>query len=350
MQYIDHEIQNVQDIEVTKLNTTLSELQSNLEVLNKYKIFEDNEFNYNTSLDSLSISESNIQEIEYCPKPVDTEQLLIDNFGFSPEIAKLICKLQEGINNMPNISQKRKDELFNRTVGGFRYDEGVVGVGWKFLFGLALSDKDIIEFGILTEEELAELNYGVRLQNKFVSGTIIKLDLSKIDTIGSNEFVYFKTYCTAYGIDDENATLEQKELFITQFNEKLANAKGKNDFSHQSVTTGAQFTPQSNLVKELAGWRGDSTHSEVGASSMGEDDYKSDLDAVNISFMMETQGISFEQANQSYYQQISNKPSLRDEMFIDNNGGIDSMIKEIFDCSLKCFAPDEKEYDTNEKN
>ena len=200
---------------------------------------EDNEFNYSTSLDSLSVSESNIQEIGYCPKLVDTEQLLIDNFGFSPEIAKLICKLQEGINNMPNISQKRKDYLFNRTVGGFKYDDGVAGVVWTFLFGFPLSDKDIIEFGILTEEELAELSYEVRLQNQLANGSIIKLDINNIKVKGSIEESSFRKYCKGYGIDFENATLEQKELFITQFHEKLANAKGKNDFAHQSVTTGA---------------------------------------------------------------------------------------------------------------
>ena len=81
---------------------------------------------------------------------------------------------------------------------------------------------------------------------------------------------------------------------------------------------------------------------------MGEDDYKADLDAVNISFMMEAQGISFEQANQSYYQQISNNPSLRDEMFIKKNGGIDNIINEIYDCSSlsktvgNIFTPQEK--------
>ena len=82
---------------------------------------------------------------------------------------------------------------------------------------------------------------------------------------------------------------------------------------------------------------------------MGEDDYKADLDAVNISFMMETQGISFELANQSYYQQIANNPSLRDEMFINKNGGIDSIISDIYECSAlttktvgNIFTPQEK--------
>ena len=68
---------------------------------------------------------------------------------------------------------------------------------------------------------------------------------------------------------------------------------GHADFTHQSITMATHLNPSSfqlsdvyggiEHVKDLSGWEGDTTFNATDKKpSIGEDDYKADLDSVNL--------------------------------------------------------------------
>lgn len=71
-------------------------------------------------------------------------------------------------------------------------------------------------------------------------------------------------------------------------------------------------------VKDLAGWEGDTTYNANDEKpSIGEDDYKADLDAVNIVGRM-AQGQSYERAMSGYYSDVTKDETIREKEFLKN--------------------------------
>ena len=100
------------------------------------------------------------------------------------------------------------------------------------------------------------------------------------------------------------------------------------DFTHQSVTMGTHLNPISvqlsdiyggrEHVKDLAGWEGDTTYNaNERKPSIGEDDYKADLDSVNIIGRMK-KGQSYQSAMSSYYKDVQKDHSVREKEFLKN--------------------------------
>ncbi|WP_054948799.1 hypothetical protein [Numidum massiliense] len=96
------------------------------------------------------------------------------------------------------------------------------------------------------------------------------------------------------------------------------------DFAHQMIIV-ATLTHENPLpsladivtlgeTDDNAGWLGDATNDKDGPLSMGPDDYKADLDAVNIHHLMETKEISYIEASNQYYRDLDVKYT-RAEMF-----------------------------------
>jgi len=87
---------------------------------------------------------------------------------------------------------------------------------------------------------------------------------------------------------------------------------GHADFTHQSITMATHLNPNQvqladiyggsrEHVKDLSGWEGDTTFNANDMKpSIGEDDYKADLDSVNLIGRMQ-KGQSYDQAITSYY-------------------------------------------------
>ncbi|HLR79257.1 MAG TPA: hypothetical protein VK119_01575 [Bacillota bacterium] len=111
-----------------------------------------------------------------------------------------------------------------------------------------------------------------------------------------------------------NRKLENKE-FAAYWKNQYNNMADHGDFAHQQITTATILydkryvldrllgLPHLFLGKEklegLSGWLGDATldDSLLGAElSFGADDYKADLDAENISYLMEKEGLSYQDA------------------------------------------------------
>jgi len=71
-------------------------------------------------------------------------------------------------------------------------------------------------------------------------------------------------------------------------------------------------------VKDLSGWEGDTTKNATDKKpSIGKDDYKADLDSVNLIGRMQ-QGQSYDQAISSYYADLQKDSTLREREFLKN--------------------------------
>ena len=100
------------------------------------------------------------------------------------------------------------------------------------------------------------------------------------------------------------------------------------DFTHQSITMATHLNPSSfqlsdvyggrEHVKDLSGWEGDTTFNATDKKpSIGEDDYKADLDSVNLIGRMQ-KGQSYDQAISSYYADLQKDSSQREREFLKN--------------------------------
>ena len=100
------------------------------------------------------------------------------------------------------------------------------------------------------------------------------------------------------------------------------------DFTHQSITMATHLNPSGfqlsdvyggrEHVKDLSGWEGDTTFNANDMKpSIGEDDYKADLDSVNLIGRMQ-KGQSYDQAITSYYADLQKDSTLREREFLKN--------------------------------
>ena len=103
---------------------------------------------------------------------------------------------------------------------------------------------------------------------------------------------------------------------------------GHADFTHQSITMATHLNPSSlqlsdfyggrGHVKDLSGWEGDTTKNATDKKpSIGEDDYKADLDSVNLIGRMQ-KGQSYDQAISSYYADLQKDSTQREKEFLKN--------------------------------
>ncbi|MBP1040183.1 hypothetical protein I6N95_04070 [Vagococcus sp. BWB3-3] len=270
-------------------------------------------------------------------------RLLQDQFGFDDITAKQIFKIKEGIDrNFPELSQKKRDYLFTRILGEFSYGEGLKNqLMWPNTAGslsvyfydevthytgeILKSPKDLMailfELG-LSEKEYKELYYNLDLQHIQSPGNVAANKLRLEIYIQSK-----KNYEIAYG-EISN------EKFSQFWNQKLSDFGTKGDFTHQSITMATLLDGNlrlanlsgvitgrfdSKTVGELAGWRGDTTTVPAEKPSIGSDDYKADLDAVNIIHRMTDQNITYTQASSNYYYELINGQTNRAKEFKDNS-------------------------------
>ena len=68
----------------------------------------------------------------------------------------------------------------------------------------------------------------------------------------------------------------------------------------------------------MADWEGDTTKDAEKNPSMGNDDYKADLDAVNIIQRMEDKNQSYLEASNAYYSELESGKTNRAQEFVDN--------------------------------
>ena len=270
-------------------------------------------------------------------------QTMMAEYGFDAETAKQLLTIKQGGDKkFPNSSQEFRDYIFLRVVGAanyndFKWNETAGGLG-QYFYKEFVSDpntgqklrtlKPILEIYQelgLKEEKAKELYYNLRLQHALSNGgnSVKKMHEADLSS-GTNSYEdakknYKDTYGTTKGFD---------QFWDSKLNAYSNNGAGHADFTHQSITMAAHLNPNqvqlSDLyggrehVKDLSGWEGDTTFNANDMKpSIGEDDYKADLDSVNLIGRMQ-KGQSYDQAIASYYADLQKDSSQREREFLKN--------------------------------
>ena len=174
----------------------------------------------------------------------------------------------------------------------------------------------------LSESASKQLYYNIRLQHSDSSG--------EFKEYGSLSKSQRETFRKAY--NEANGTHLTAEEFKKVWDEKYKAFTGngeytKADFAHQSITTATNLTGTIKTIKDLSGWRGDVTYEADANPSMGNDDYKADLDAVNIAQRMKDTGKSYLEVANKYYQEAD---EVREKEFLKNEGGYNKVADRVF--------------------
>ena len=268
---------------------------------------------------------------------------MMTEYGFDVETAKQLLTIKRGIDSQfsyfAGYTSQERDYLFLRLIGAVSYD----GVKWdetagylsnyfytetisNFFTGdtqkVPMSLLEIFQVLGLSEQEAKELNYNLRLQHEMAGGTLD--DTTTLQENTSKEYATYKdTYKSVYG-----TTKGFDDFWDEHLKAYSNNGAGNADFTHQSITMATHLNPSGlqlsdfyggrEHVKALAGWEGDTTYNANDEKpSIGEDDYKADLDAVNIVGRM-AKGQSYERAMSGYYSDVTKDETVREKEFLKN--------------------------------
>lgn len=278
-------------------------------------------------------------------------QTMMAEYGFDAETAQQLLTIKQGIDKkFPTSSQEFRNYIFLRVVGaayydGFKWNETAGGLGHYF-YKEFVSDpntgqklrtlKPILEIYQelgLKEEKAKELYYNLRLQHEMAGGEVANITKLKEK---KSEYNSAKTkYEKVYGKNNKF-----DEFWDSKLKTYSNNGAGHADFTHQSITMATHLNPNQvqladiyggrERVKDLSGWEGDTTFNANDMKpSIGEDDYKADLDSVNLIGRMQ-KGQSYDQAISSYYDELQKDSSQREREFLKNKDW-DTVRDTIYD-------------------
>ena len=268
-------------------------------------------------------------------------QTMMAEYGFDAETAQQLLTIKQGIDKkFPTSSQEFRDYIFLRVVGAANYNEFQwnetaghlktyfynVTVGSSITGKSRTVEKTLLEIfkvlGIKDETDAKKLIYNLRLQHELASGKA-----SYSDKLKSEDPELYETFKKRY-----SEVYNKEEIFDTFWDRKLKaysnNGVGHADFTHQSITMATHLNPNQvqladvyggrEHVKDLSGWEGDTTKNATDKKpSIGEDDYKADLDSVNLIGRIQ-KGQSYDQAISSYYADLQKDSTLREREFLKN--------------------------------
>ena len=268
-------------------------------------------------------------------------QTMMAEYGFDAETAQQLLTIKQGIDKkFPTSSQEFRGYIFLRVVGavnydGFRWNETAgylktyfynVTVGSSITGKSRTVEKPLLEIfkelGIKDETDAKKLIYNLRLQHEMAGGeyrNTKSLREDKPKLYQNYKDNYEKVYGTSGNFD---------QFWDSKLKAYSNNGAGHADFTHQSITMATHLNPNqvqlSDLyggrerVKDLSGWEGDTTFNANDMKpSIGEDDYKADLDSVNLIGRMQ-KGQSYDQAISSYYADLQKDSSQREREFLKN--------------------------------
>jgi len=279
-------------------------------------------------------------------------QTMMAEYGFDADTAQQLLTIKQGIDKkFPTSSQEFRDYIFLRVVGAANYDDfkwnETAGGLWQYFYYEFVSDpntgqklrtlKPVLEIFQelgLKEEKAKELYYNLRLQHTLAGGgsdseTMKSRDLSEYNEAKDK---YEKVYGKNNKFD---------EFWDSKLKAYSNNGAGHADFTHQSITMATHINPNQvqladiyggsrEHVKDLSGWEGDTTFNANDMKpSIGEDDYKADLDSVNLIGRMQ-KGQSYDQAISSYYADLQKDSSQREREFLKNKDW-DTVRDTIYD-------------------
>ena len=273
------------------------------------------------------IIEGKWEEKDYSQDDLNYKESLKVQYGFDDKTSRIIVKLKRNIYKDSRIKDDEKDYVLTRLLGGLSYDlnpnlkgwfeksmwQGTAGIGKNFGDNLIDIETQLKVYLNLTNEEYEYLKYKVRIQHENY-GYFNSIDKNRLPG-------YIKSMETAL-----NRKITEDE-FEKLWNEQIDSFKDKTDFAHQYITMATHLYKKPRFpdllgghkkTNNMSGWFGDTTNVADVNPSIGNDDYKADLDSVNITSLMKRNNISFIEASNKYYKKLENDTFNRAEEFKKN--------------------------------
>lgn len=271
------------------------------------------------------IIEGKWEEKDYSQDELKYKESLKVQYGFDDKTSRIIVKLKRNIYKDSRIKDDEKDYVLTRLLGrlvyGHEENSLLNQTMWNNTAGFGQLESQVPEFalkikgqfkkyGDLTDSEYNYLKYKVRIQHG---------DYSPLSD--DNRLNYKKNMEVAIG-----HTLTEKE-FNKLWNNQVDSFKSKTDFAHQYITMSTHLYRRPRFAdliggrektNDISGWLGDTTSAAGDPPSIGNDDYKADLDSVNITSLMKKNNISFIEASNKYYNNLENGTYNRAEEFKKN--------------------------------
>ena len=271
------------------------------------------------------IIEGKWEEKDYSQDELKYKESLKVQYGFDDKTSRIIVKLKRNIYKDSRIKDDEKDYVLTRLLGGLVYGHEENSLlnqtMWNNTAGFGQLESQVPEFALkikgqfkkycdLTDSEYNYLKYKVRIQHG---------DYSPLSD--DNRLNYKKNMEVAIG-----HTLTEKE-FNKLWNNQVDSFKSKTDFAHQYITMSTHLYRRPRFAdliggrektNDISGWLGDTTSAAGDPPSIGNDDYKADLDSVNITSLMKKNNISFIEASNKYYNNLENGTYNRAEEFKKN--------------------------------
>ena len=269
-------------------------------------------------------------------------QTMMAEYGFDAETAQQLLTIKQGIDKkFPTSSQEFRDYIFLRVVGAVSYNDlkwdETAGYLNNYFYDEVISSLSTVEkmrvekpllkifkeLGIKEEKDAKKLIYNLRLQHEMAGG-----EYKNTKSLQENDPKLYQNYKDKYEkVYGTSGNFDQ--FWDSKLKAYSNNGVGHADFTHQSITMATHLNPSSlqlsdvygggrERVKDLSGWEGDTTKNATDKKpSIGEDDYKADLDSVNLIGRMQ-KGQSYDQAITSYYADLQKDSTLREREFLKN--------------------------------
>jgi hypothetical protein len=269
-------------------------------------------------------------------------QTMMAEYGFDAETAQQLLTIKQGIDRkFPNSSQEFRDYIFLRVVGAVSYNDlkwdETAGYLNNYFYDEVISSPSTVEkmrvekpllkifkeLGIKEEKDAKKLIYNLRLQHEMAGG-----EYKNTKSLQENDPKLYQNYKDKYEkVYGTSGNFDQ--FWDSKLKAYSNNGVGHADFTHQSITMATHLNPSSlqlsdvygggrERVKDLSGWEGDTTKNATDKKpSIGEDDYKADLDSVNLIGRMQ-KGQSYDQAITSYYSDLQKDSTQREREFLKN--------------------------------
>ena len=269
-------------------------------------------------------------------------QTMIAEYGFDADTAQQLLTIKQGIDKkFPTSSQEFRDYIFLRVVGAVSYNDlkwdETAGYLNNYFYDEVISSPSTVEkmrvekpllkifkeLGIKEEKDAKKLIYNLRLQHEMAGG-----EYKNTKSLQENDPKLYQNYKDKYEkVYGTSGNFDQ--FWDSKLKAYSNNGAGHADFTHQSITMATHLNPNQvqladiygggrEHVKDLSGWEGDTTKNATDKKpSIGEDDYKADLDSVNLIGRMQ-KGQSYDQAITSYYADLQKDSTLREREFLKN--------------------------------
>ena len=269
-------------------------------------------------------------------------QTMIAEYGFDADTAQQLLTIKQGIDKkFPTSSQEFRDYIFLRVVGAVSYNDlkwdETAGYLNNYFYDEVISSPSTVEkmrvekpllkifkeLGIKEEKDAKKLIYNLRLQHEMAGG-----EYKNTKSLQENDPKLYQNYKDKYEkVYGTSGNFDQ--FWDSKLKAYSNNGAGHADFTHQSITMATHLNPNQvqladiygggrENVKDLSGWEGDTTKNATDKKpSIGEDDYKADLDSVNLIGRMQ-KGQSYDQAITSYYADLQKDSTLREREFLKN--------------------------------